>query len=175
MVRLFARTLSRWEVHNRSHKECSQLLTGALSADLEYCGARLRWRQNSGRLEVGQIMNNQNSAEIIIRRDGIDYGAEYSVSGGMLHLKTHTETRSIELGDQEPEELARHTLTEIVDGQSSAPSAPPPGSYVPLGSYANVRQQVRQVDAWVKGNPWLAVAVAALVGRYLGVRRRRVI
>ena len=60
-----------------------------------------------------------NSGEVIIERDGKQYGATYSVRDGMLHLKTHTETRSVEIGNQNPETLARGVLTEIVSAQGS--------------------------------------------------------
>ena len=58
-----------------------------------------------------------DTGEVTVERNGRQYGATYSVSNGMLHLKTHTETRSIELIDHNPETLARDTLTEIVNSQ----------------------------------------------------------
>jgi hypothetical protein len=57
------------------------------------------------------------SGEVIIERDGKQYGATYTLSNGMLHVKTHTETRSLDLGDEDPATLARRALTEIVDAQ----------------------------------------------------------
>ena len=59
-----------------------------------------------------------NTGEVTVERDGRRYGATYSVRDGMLHLKTHTETRSVELGDQTPEELASHVLNEVVNAQA---------------------------------------------------------
>ena len=61
----------------------------------------------------------RNSGEVTIERDGKHYGATYAVSHGMLLLKTHTETRSIELGNDDPETVARRTLHEIVGAQGS--------------------------------------------------------
>lgn len=58
------------------------------------------------------------NGEVTIERDGKQYGATYSISSGMLRIKTHTETRSLELGDQEPENLARKVLAEIVRAQA---------------------------------------------------------
>jgi hypothetical protein len=58
--------------------------------------------------------------EITIRRQGRQYGATYFVADGMLHISTHTESRSIELGQQKPEVLARLMLTEIVNAQPPA-------------------------------------------------------
>jgi hypothetical protein len=57
------------------------------------------------------------TGEVTIERGGKQYGATYAVTDGMLHVKTHTETRSIELGKEEPEALTRRVLTEIVDAQ----------------------------------------------------------
>jgi len=59
-----------------------------------------------------------NTGEVTVERDGRRYGATYSVRDGMLHLKTHTETRSVELGDQTPEELASRLLNEVVNAQA---------------------------------------------------------
>jgi len=61
-----------------------------------------------------------NSGEVTLERDGKQYGATYTVTNGMLQIKTHTETRSVELGGQEPETLVRRVLTEIVNAQPSA-------------------------------------------------------
>jgi hypothetical protein len=62
----------------------------------------------------------KTNGEVVIKRGERQYGATYTVSGGMLHLKTHTETRALELADGDPDELARAALTEIVDGQSAS-------------------------------------------------------
>ena len=59
-----------------------------------------------------------NTGEVTVERDGRLYGATYSVRDGMLHVKTHTETRSVELGEQTPEDLASHVLNEIVSAQA---------------------------------------------------------
>ncbi|HVF64224.1 MAG TPA: hypothetical protein VNE58_09545 [Casimicrobiaceae bacterium] len=53
--------------------------------------------------------------EVTMERDGKTYGATYEVEHGMVVVKTHTETRSIELGDQSPEMVARRALSEIVN------------------------------------------------------------
>jgi hypothetical protein len=60
-----------------------------------------------------------NIGEVIIERDGKKYGAIYSVRAGMLEVRTHTESRSLELRDRDPEALARSTLTEIINAQPS--------------------------------------------------------
>jgi hypothetical protein len=57
------------------------------------------------------------SGEVTIERGGKQYGATYTLANGMLQVKTHTESRSIELGNQEPEAVARRVLTEIVNAQ----------------------------------------------------------
>jgi hypothetical protein len=62
----------------------------------------------------------KDSGEVIIQLRGKQYGATYTISGGMLHLKTHTETRALELGDGDPDALAKAALTEIVDGQGAS-------------------------------------------------------
>lgn len=61
-----------------------------------------------------------NSGAVTIDRNGRQYGAAYTVSNGMLHLKTHTETRSLELDGKNPETLAQEALREIVDAQPDA-------------------------------------------------------
>ena len=62
----------------------------------------------------------RNSGEVTIEQEGKQYGATYAVSHGMLQLKTHTETRSVELGNEDPVAVARRTLLEIVSSQGSA-------------------------------------------------------
>jgi hypothetical protein len=57
-------------------------------------------------------------AEVTIERDGKQFGATYAVHNGMLHLKTHTETRSVDLGGQDAANVARRVLTEIVEAQT---------------------------------------------------------
>jgi hypothetical protein len=61
-----------------------------------------------------------NSGEVTIENRGKQYGAQYTVRDGMLHLKTHTETRSVEVGSEEPDVVARRALTEIVHAQSDS-------------------------------------------------------
>jgi len=61
----------------------------------------------------------KNSGEVTIDRDGKQFGATYQVADGMLQIKTHTETRSVELDGQDPETLVRSVLTEIVNAQPS--------------------------------------------------------
>jgi hypothetical protein len=58
-----------------------------------------------------------DQGEVTIERNGKQFGATYSVDGGMLHLKTHTETRSLELGNEDPRMLAQRVLKEIVAAQ----------------------------------------------------------
>jgi len=55
------------------------------------------------------------SGKVTVERDGKTYGATYSVEGDMVHVKTHTETRSVALGGKRPEEVARGELEEIVE------------------------------------------------------------
>jgi hypothetical protein len=59
----------------------------------------------------------KNSGEVIFEHRGKQYGATYTVSEGMLLVKTHTETRSVEIGNRDAEALARQTLEEIVNSQ----------------------------------------------------------
>jgi hypothetical protein len=61
-----------------------------------------------------------STGEVTIERGGKQYGSTYAVSNGMLHVKTHTETRSLELGDQDPGTLARDALIEIINAQSES-------------------------------------------------------
>lgn len=68
-------------------------------------------------MPVVQWGGHMTNGEVTIESGGKQYGATFTVTKGMLHVKTHTETRSIELGKQEPEVLARRVLTEIVDAQ----------------------------------------------------------
>jgi hypothetical protein len=52
---------------------------------------------------------------VTVERDGRTYAATYTVEGDMVHVKTHTETRSVALGGKRPEDIARHELEEIVE------------------------------------------------------------
>jgi len=61
-----------------------------------------------------------SSGEVTLERAGRQYGATYTVSNGMVEVKTHTEVRSVELGDQAPEAVARRALLEIVEAQPRA-------------------------------------------------------
>lgn len=57
--------------------------------------------------------------EVTLERDGRQYGATFAVSSmGMLTVKTHTETRMLELRDRDTETLAREVLGDIVDAHS---------------------------------------------------------
>jgi hypothetical protein len=60
-----------------------------------------------------------SQGEVTIERNGKIYAATYAAEHGMVNVKTHTETRSVELGNRTPEEIARSVLTEIIDAQSS--------------------------------------------------------
>ena len=61
-----------------------------------------------------------NSGEVTVERDGKTYAATYTVvANGMVHVETHTETRSVELGTSTPEAIARRVLNEIIDAQGS--------------------------------------------------------
>jgi hypothetical protein len=55
------------------------------------------------------------TGEVTVERNGKVYGATYSVEGRMVTVKTHTETRSVDLGDSTPEVVARRVLNEIID------------------------------------------------------------
>ena len=55
------------------------------------------------------------SGKVTVERDGRTYGATYTVEGDMVHVKTHTETRSVALGGRKPEEIARRELEHIVE------------------------------------------------------------
>ena len=57
----------------------------------------------------------KTTGQVTVQRDGKTYAATYSVEHGMVIVKTHTETRSIELGSSAPEAVARRTLDEIID------------------------------------------------------------
>jgi hypothetical protein len=58
------------------------------------------------------------TGEVTLESGGKQYGATFSVNNGMLEVKTHTEVRSLELGNRTPEALARQVLDEIVRAQS---------------------------------------------------------
>jgi hypothetical protein len=52
---------------------------------------------------------------VTVKRGGKTYAATYTVEHGMVHVKTHTETRSVEIGDGDPDQIARDVLNEIVN------------------------------------------------------------
>jgi hypothetical protein len=63
----------------------------------------------------------KSNGEVTIKQGDVQYGATYSVDNGMLHLKTHTETRSLEISEgDDVETLARAALEEIVNAQSAS-------------------------------------------------------
>lgn len=57
---------------------------------------------------------NESGGEVKVERGGKTYSATYTVEHGMVHVRTHTETRSIELGGDRPEVVARRVLDEIL-------------------------------------------------------------
>jgi hypothetical protein len=63
-------------------------------------------------------MNMNDSGEVTVERAGRQYGATYKVRDGMVDVKTHTETRSVELGDQDPQNIARQVLNEVIGAQA---------------------------------------------------------
>ena len=83
----------------------------------------------------------KSSGEVTVHRGGKTYGATYQVEHGMVQVTTHTETRSVELGSEKPEAVARRVLDEIIDAnrpkeavrsasaahRSSYVGEPPPG------------------------------------------------
>jgi hypothetical protein len=56
-----------------------------------------------------------DSGQVTVKREGRTYAATYTVERGRVHVQTHTETRSVELGDSTPEDIARSVLNEIID------------------------------------------------------------
>jgi hypothetical protein len=58
------------------------------------------------------------SGKVTVERDGRTYAATYTVEGDMVHVTTHTETRSVALGGKRPEDIARRELKEIVEASS---------------------------------------------------------
>ena len=58
--------------------------------------------------------------EVILERNGHQYGATFTVSSmRILTVKTHTETRTLELRGRDPATLAREVLGDIVNAQFS--------------------------------------------------------
>ena len=57
----------------------------------------------------------KTSGEVTVKRAGRTYAATYTVEHGMVHIKTHTETRAAELKGNTPEAVTRSILNEIID------------------------------------------------------------
>ena len=57
----------------------------------------------------------KNRGTVTVERNGRTYGASFEVEHGMVQVKTHTETRSVELGNSTPEDVSRRVLNEIID------------------------------------------------------------
>lgn len=55
------------------------------------------------------------TGEVTVERGGKTYAATYEVESDMVHVKTHTETRSVERSGSTPEAVARRVLNEIID------------------------------------------------------------
>jgi hypothetical protein len=55
----------------------------------------------------------KTSGKVTVEREGRTYAATITVEQGMVHIQTHTETRSVELADSTPEAVARSVLNEI--------------------------------------------------------------
>ena len=55
------------------------------------------------------------SGRVTVERDRKAYAATYTVEGSMVHVKTHTEKRSVALSGKKPEDIARRELEEIVE------------------------------------------------------------
>jgi hypothetical protein len=55
------------------------------------------------------------SGKVTVECDGRIYAATYTVEGDMVHVKTHTERRSVALSGKSPEDIARRELEEIVE------------------------------------------------------------
>lgn len=60
-------------------------------------------------------MKSSASGEVTIKRGGKTFGATYAVEHGMVVVTTHTETRTVAVGNDQPEAVARRALEEIVD------------------------------------------------------------
>src|SRR4051812_3700800 len=54
------------------------------------------------------------TGQVTIERGGKTYAATYRVEHGMVQVRTHTESRSVELGNETPEAVARRVLDEII-------------------------------------------------------------
>jgi CTP:molybdopterin cytidylyltransferase MocA len=52
------------------------------------------------------------SGKVTVERDGRIYAATYTVEGDMVHVKTHTEMRSVALSGKSPEDIARRELED---------------------------------------------------------------
>jgi hypothetical protein len=67
---------------------------------------------------VHEELTMKKSGEVTIERDGRRYGATYQIRDGMMEIKTHTETRSVAIGDRDPDAVARSVLEEVVKAHS---------------------------------------------------------
>jgi hypothetical protein len=70
-------------------------------------------------INLGGAAMATTSGEVTLEYYGHQYGATFTVTHGMLQVKTHTETRSLELRDRDPSTLAREVLEDIVNALSS--------------------------------------------------------
>ena len=61
-----------------------------------------------------------SGGEVTVERGGKTYGATYTVEHGMVQVRTHTETRSVALGSEVPEAVARRVLDEIIEANRPA-------------------------------------------------------
>jgi hypothetical protein len=57
----------------------------------------------------------KTSGRVTVEREGRTYAASFTVERGMVHVETHTETRTVELGNSTPEKISRQVLNEIID------------------------------------------------------------
>jgi hypothetical protein len=71
------------------------------------------------KVELMFLEQRWQPGEVTLERDGHQYGARYTVTVEMLHVKTHTETRALEIRDREPAMLAHEALADIVCAQFS--------------------------------------------------------
>jgi len=55
------------------------------------------------------------AGEVFIDKEGKTYHATFEVEHGMLTVRTHTETRTAQLGNSAPDALATQLLSEIVN------------------------------------------------------------
>ena len=53
------------------------------------------------------------SGKVTVERDGRTYAATYTVEGDMVHVKTHTEMRSVALSGKSHDDIARRVFKEV--------------------------------------------------------------